>query len=103
MHRLRVTHADRHPAEQSPDSPRSSAVSLLCVDEAHCLSQWSYNFRPAFLRISKEIRSHCNGSTLDSYRRPCVVLPHVCHLFSITKHRLTHRMLKHFSHLSQLI
>ena len=31
------------------------AVSLLCVDEAHCMSSWSYNFRPAFLRIRREI------------------------------------------------
>mmetsp|Transcript_16769 Transcript_16769/g.37217 ORF Transcript_16769/g.37217 Transcript_16769/m.37217 type:complete len:193 (+) Transcript_16769:283-861(+) len=33
------------------------AVSLLCVDEAHCLSQWSFNFRPAFLRILPSGRS----------------------------------------------
>ena len=32
-----------------------SAVSLLCIDEAHCLSQWSYNFRPSFLRIRREV------------------------------------------------
>ena len=31
-------------------------VSMIAVDEAHCISQWGYDFRPSYLRIA-EIRS----------------------------------------------
>ena len=41
-------------------------VSLLAVDEAHCLSQWGYDFRPPYLRIA-ELRELLPGV-------PCIAL-----------------------------
>ena len=34
---------------------RSMKVSMITVDESHCISQWGYDFRPAYMKIA-EIR-----------------------------------------------
>lgn len=35
-------------------------VSLIAVDEAHCISQWGYDFRPSYLEIAN-LRDHLPG------------------------------------------
>ena len=39
---------------------RSMEVSMITVDESHCISQWGYDFRPAYLKIA-EIRELLPG------------------------------------------
>ena len=35
---------------------RSLNISMVTVDEAHCLSQWGQDFRPSYLRISEFVK-----------------------------------------------
>ncbi len=42
---------------------RYMKVSIIAVDEAHCISQWGYDFRPSYLRI-KELRTFQPEATI---------------------------------------
>ena len=43
---------------------RHMKVSFICVDEAHCISQWGYDFRPSYLTIADIRRDLPNAPVL---------------------------------------
>ncbi len=43
---------------------REMKVSLIAVDESHCISQWGYDFRPPYLQIAELRQFHPNVPVL---------------------------------------
>ena len=50
-------------------------ISLIAVDEAHCISQWGYDFRPAYLNIAELRKWHpsVNCIALTATAKPEII------------------------------
>ena len=50
-------------------------VSFIAVDEAHCISQWGYDFRPSYLNLNilRELKPNSSLMAVTATATPMVV------------------------------
>jgi ATP-dependent DNA helicase RecQ len=67
-------------------------INLIAVDEAHCISQWGYDFRPPYLRIAalREVLPRVPILALTASATP-EVQKDICEKLQFSKHRVFSR------------
>lgn len=80
---------ERLQSESFIDQLRDLSISLIVVDEAHCISQWGYDFRPSFMRIAelRKVLPNIPILALTATATPQVVNDIVTHL-QFKNHRI---------------
>ena len=63
-YRLLYVTPERFRKPEFVDVLRSRSISLLAVDEAHCVSQWGHDFRPDYSRLAEIRESLGNPTTI---------------------------------------
>jgi ATP-dependent DNA helicase RecQ len=91
--RLRLLHVapERFSNERFIQKLRQLKISLMVIDEAHCISEWGHNFRPDYLKLARLARSLKVGRvlTLTATATPAVAQD-ICREFSITPDAFIH-------------
>ena len=61
-------------------------ISMVCVDEIHCASEWSHNFRPTYLMLHEMVKEKLGKRTRVLGLTTTATVStqkHVCKLFDI--------------------
>src|ERR1700756_4554034 len=70
---------------------RQLKISLIVIDEAHCISEWGHNFRPDYLKLARAAKNLKVGRvlTLTATATPTVA-EDICREFSINGDAFIH-------------
>lgn len=62
--KLLYTAPERLTNERFINRLKSLNISMMAIDEAHCVSEWGHNFRPDYLKLAKQAKSLRVGRVL---------------------------------------